>query len=78
MRCPYRTVLAEGQREDLVTFLDCDVLIGLWLILDTLISRHLRETWGSHVQRTCPGGRGRREPQQTAPPAPSRHPDHRH
>ncbi|WP_406054000.1 hypothetical protein OG462_42585 [Streptomyces sp. NBC_01077] len=41
----YRTVLAEGLREDLEAFLDQDLLISQWPILRTLISRPLREAW---------------------------------
>ncbi|WP_438297265.1 hypothetical protein [Streptomyces sp. HUAS TT7] len=41
----YRTVLAEGQREDLVAFLNRDLLVGQWPVLRTLISRPLRDAW---------------------------------
>ncbi|MEV6785274.1 hypothetical protein [Streptomyces sp. NPDC051098] len=41
----YRTVLAEGQRQDLIDFLNRDLLIGQWPVLRTLISRPLREAW---------------------------------
>ncbi|WP_262705334.1 MULTISPECIES: hypothetical protein [Streptomyces] len=41
----YRTVLAEGQRDDLVAFLDRELLIALWPDLRTLISRHIRAVW---------------------------------
>ncbi|MCY0932468.1 hypothetical protein OTB20_41305 [Streptomyces sp. H27-H1] len=41
----YRTVLAEGQRADLVTLLDHELLLEQWPVLRTLISRHLREVW---------------------------------
>ena len=41
----YRTVLAEGQCQDLVAFLNRDLLLGQWPVLRTLISRPLREAW---------------------------------
>ena len=41
----YRTVLAEGQREDLEAFLDRDLLISQWPVLRTLVSRPLRDAW---------------------------------
>ncbi|MEU2718824.1 hypothetical protein [Streptomyces sp. NPDC007205] len=43
----YRTVLAEGQRQDLIAFLNCDLLIAQWPLLRTLISRPLRDAWES-------------------------------
>ncbi|QKW07562.1 hypothetical protein HUT18_15430 [Streptomyces sp. NA04227] len=41
----YRTVLAEGQRQDLVDFLNRDLLISQWPVLRTLISRPIRHVW---------------------------------
>ncbi|WP_030565753.1 hypothetical protein [Streptomyces aureocirculatus] len=41
----YRTVLAEGQREDLISFLNHDLLLRQWPVLRTLISRSIREVW---------------------------------
>ncbi|GHE82380.1 hypothetical protein GCM10018789_07580 [Streptomyces werraensis] len=41
----YRTVLTEGQRDDLPTFLNRDVLIAQWPLLRTLVSRHVRDVW---------------------------------
>jgi hypothetical protein len=41
----YRTVLAEGQRDDLVAFLHHDLLIEQWPVLHTLVSRHIRTVW---------------------------------
>ncbi|WP_331721163.1 hypothetical protein [Streptomyces sp. NBC_00454] len=41
----YRTVLAEGQHEDLVILLNHDLLLAQWPVLRTLVSRHLREVW---------------------------------
>ncbi|GGO54040.1 hypothetical protein [Streptomyces lasiicapitis] len=41
----YRTVLAEGQREELETFLNRDLLIGQWPVLRTLISSVIRDVW---------------------------------
>jgi hypothetical protein len=44
----YRTVLAEGQRQDLIAYLNSDLLIAQWPVLRTLISRPLREAWEGH------------------------------
>ncbi|MEU2564011.1 hypothetical protein ABZ626_32500 [Streptomyces longispororuber] len=41
----YRTVLAEGQREDLINFLNQDLLISQWPVLRTLISSLIRDVW---------------------------------
>ncbi|MFD3873198.1 hypothetical protein [Streptomyces sp. NPDC058623] len=41
----YRTVLAEGLREDLTGLLDQRLLIAQWPVLRTLISRHVRQVW---------------------------------
>ncbi|MCW7947408.1 hypothetical protein AAW14_37140 [Streptomyces hygroscopicus] len=41
----YRTVLAEGQRQDVIAFLNRDLLIAQWPVLRTLISRPLRDAW---------------------------------
>ncbi|WP_229864928.1 transcriptional regulator [Streptomyces spinoverrucosus] len=38
----YRTVLTEGQRDDLIAFLSHDLLLAEWPDLRTLISRHIR------------------------------------
>ena len=46
MSC-YRVVLAEGQHDDLVRYLDRDLLVGLWPTLRTLVSRDVREVWES-------------------------------
>ncbi|MFI1829565.1 hypothetical protein ACH41E_24445 [Streptomyces sp. NPDC020412] len=43
----YRTVLAEGQHDDLVAFLDADLLASQWPVLRTLISRNVRDVWES-------------------------------
>ncbi|MFI0780812.1 hypothetical protein [Streptomyces sp. NPDC021212] len=43
----YRTVLAEGQRDDLVTLLNRDLLVSQWPVLRTLISRAIRDVWES-------------------------------
>ncbi|MER8236659.1 hypothetical protein [Streptomyces sp. NPDC094049] len=47
----YRTVLAEGQREDLTPLLDRGRLLDQWPVLRTLVSRHLRQAW----EGTFPG-----------------------
>ncbi|MFF4802241.1 hypothetical protein ACFY1U_28200 [Streptomyces sp. NPDC001351] len=41
----YRTVLAEGMRDDLCRFLNSDLLIALWQTLHRLIGRAVREAW---------------------------------
>ncbi|GHB66541.1 hypothetical protein GCM10010331_63170 [Streptomyces xanthochromogenes] len=41
----YRTVLAEGQYQDLIDFLNRDSLIAQWPVLRTLISRPIRYVW---------------------------------
>ncbi|MFI8003744.1 transcriptional regulator [Streptomyces sp. NPDC086010] len=41
----YRIVLAEGQHDDLVRFLNRSLLVRLWPTLRTLISRDVREVW---------------------------------
>ncbi|MFJ9855662.1 hypothetical protein [Streptomyces sp. NPDC101150] len=43
----YRIVLAEGQRQDLIDFLNRDLLIAQWPVLRTLISRPIRDVWES-------------------------------
>ncbi|WP_254886097.1 hypothetical protein [Streptomyces sp. NA02950] len=41
----YRTVLAEGQHDDLITLLNRDLLVAQWPVLRTLISRAVRDVW---------------------------------
>lgn len=41
----YRVVLAEGQRDDLVAYLNRGLLIDQWPILRTWVSRHIRSVW---------------------------------
>ncbi|MFD0413051.1 transcriptional regulator [Streptomyces sp. NPDC127108] len=43
----YRSVLAEGQHDDLVRYLHHDLLVSLWPTLRMLISRDVREVWES-------------------------------
>ena len=43
----YRTVLAEGQRDDLCGLLNRNHLLSQWPILRNLISRNIRDVWGS-------------------------------
>lgn len=43
----YRIVLAEALHDDLVQYLDRDLLISMWPTLRTLISRDLRDVWES-------------------------------
>ncbi|MFD4144087.1 hypothetical protein [Streptomyces sp. NPDC058572] len=41
----YRTVLAEGQADDLTTLLNRGLLLAQWPVLRTLVSRHVRLVW---------------------------------
>jgi hypothetical protein len=41
----YRTVLAEGQHDDLVAVLNRNLLLAQWPVLRTLVSRHIRHVW---------------------------------
>lgn len=41
----YRTVLAEGQRDDIIRFLNRRLLLAQWPVMKTMISRHVREAW---------------------------------
>lgn len=41
----YRIVLAEGQRGDVTSFLDKDLLIRQWPILRNLVSLTVRQVW---------------------------------
>ncbi|MFF3396909.1 transcriptional regulator [Streptomyces sp. NPDC002659] len=43
----YRIVLAEGMHDDLVHYLNRDLLISMWPVLRTLISRDIRAVWES-------------------------------
>ncbi|MEU7663738.1 transcriptional regulator [Streptomyces lincolnensis] len=40
-----RIVLAEGLQDDLVRFLNRNLLVSLWPTLRTLVSRDVREVW---------------------------------
>ncbi|WP_405596926.1 transcriptional regulator [Streptomyces sp. NBC_01410] len=53
MSC-YRIVLAEGMREDLVQYLNQDLLISMWPVLRTLISRDIRDVWESTFTELAP------------------------
>ncbi|MFJ9343742.1 hypothetical protein ACIRP0_31335 [Streptomyces sp. NPDC101733] len=50
----YRTVLAEGGHEDLVTLLNHDLLVAQWPVLRTLISRHARTAWEDAFPELAP------------------------
>ncbi|MFD5618246.1 hypothetical protein [Streptomyces yangpuensis] len=52
----YRTVLAEGQREDLVNLLNHDLLLSQWPVLRTLVSRHVRQVWEEAFPELTTGG----------------------
>ncbi|MEU8735549.1 hypothetical protein AB0C68_40130 [Streptomyces tendae] len=41
----YRTVLHEGLREDLLRYLNRDVLLELWPVLRALVGRTVRTVW---------------------------------
>ncbi|MEW2550252.1 transcriptional regulator [Streptomyces zhihengii] len=41
----YRIVLAEGQHDDLVRYLNRELLVAMWPVLRTLISRDIRDVW---------------------------------
>jgi hypothetical protein len=43
----YRIVLAEGQRADVATFLNRDLLVSQWPVLRTLIGKTVRGVWES-------------------------------
>lgn len=53
MSC-YRIVLAEGMREDLIQFLNRDLLTSMWPVLRTLISRDIRDVWESAFAELAP------------------------
>lgn len=53
----YRTVLAEGRREDLVTLLNRDLLLAQWPVLRTLVSRHVRQVWEEAFPELATAGR---------------------
>jgi hypothetical protein len=38
----YRIVLAEWQRDDLLLYLNRELLVGQWPVLRTLVSRYIR------------------------------------
>jgi hypothetical protein len=50
----YRVVLAEGQRDDLVAYLNMDLLVSQWPALRTLISRHIRAVWEAAFPQLVP------------------------
>ncbi|MCX4972405.1 transcriptional regulator [Streptomyces sp. NBC_00620] len=50
----YRIVLAEGLHDDLVQYLNQDLLISMWPTLRTLISRDLRGVWENAFTELAP------------------------
>jgi hypothetical protein len=56
MSC-YRIVLAEGQHDDLIRYLNRDLLIGMWPVLRTLISRDIRDVWENAFTELAVGAR---------------------
>ncbi|WP_299529960.1 transcriptional regulator [uncultured Streptomyces sp.] len=53
----YRIVLAEGQHDDLVRYLNRGLLLSLWPTLRTLISRDVREVWERSFDELAPSAR---------------------
>ncbi|MGP4051990.1 transcriptional regulator [Streptomyces sp. 2A115] len=53
MSC-YRIVLAEGLHDDLVRYLNQDLLLTMWPTLRTLISRDLRDVWEGAFAELAP------------------------
>lgn len=43
----YRVVLSEGQRGDVMAYLNKELLKDQWPVLRTLLSRHIRNVWES-------------------------------
>ncbi|MFF7443491.1 transcriptional regulator [Streptomyces sp. NPDC008122] len=50
----YRIVLAEGQHDDLVHYLNRELLIAMWPVLRTLISRDIRDVWEDAFNELAP------------------------
>ncbi|MEU5335641.1 hypothetical protein AB0G51_20265 [Streptomyces asoensis] len=76
----YRTVLAEGLRDDLCRFLNRDILLDLWPVLHKLISRAAKDVWEEafpELRPRLPLGRSPaqhargRDPRHERVPAPS-------
>ncbi|MDH2393874.1 hypothetical protein QCN29_35000 [Streptomyces sp. HNM0663] len=53
----YRTVLAEGQHDDLLRLLDHQLLLAQWPVLRTLVSRHIRRAWEDAFPTLADAGR---------------------
>lgn len=53
----YRIVLAEGQHDDLIQYLNRDLVTTMWPALRTLISRDIREVWEHTFHELAPGTR---------------------
>ncbi|WP_435975209.1 transcriptional regulator [Streptomyces sp. Qhu_M48] len=53
MSC-YRIVLAEGQHDDLVHYLNRELLVAMWPVLRTLISRDIRDVWEDAFEELTP------------------------
>jgi hypothetical protein len=51
----YRIVLAEGQRSDVATYLNRDLLLRQWPVLRTLISHTVRSVWESAFPELAEG-----------------------
>lgn len=53
----YRIVLGEGMHDDLVEYLNRDLLVPMWPTLRTLISRDIRDVWESAFNELAPSAR---------------------
>lgn len=51
----YRIVLAEGQHDDLIQYLNRALLTTMWPVLRALISRDIREVWERTFDELSPG-----------------------
>ncbi|MDG9701216.1 transcriptional regulator [Streptomyces sp. DH37] len=51
----YRIVLAEGMHDDLVRYLNHELLTDLWPVLRTLVSRDIRSVWEGAFPELAPG-----------------------
>jgi hypothetical protein len=50
----YRIVLAEGQRADILRYLNRDLLLSQWPVLRVLIGRHVSKVWEAAFPELSP------------------------
>ncbi|MFD7225533.1 hypothetical protein ACFV9P_31725 [Streptomyces sp. NPDC059892] len=50
----YRTVLAEGQHDDLCAYLHHELLRAQWPVMRILVSRAIREVWEARFPQLHP------------------------